>query len=83
MALALAKSLEQASGRKLPLNVDGAIAAVLAEMGFSPDIGNALFMMSRLPGLVAHIQEERQRQRPMRKIHPTAHEYDGPSERSL
>ncbi len=83
MALALEKSLEQASGRKLPLNVDGAIAAVLTEMGFSSTIGNAFFTISRLPGLVAHIQEEWQRQKPMRKIHPTAHEYDGPAEREL
>lgn len=83
MAVALEGALEKASGKKLPLNVDGAIAAVLAEMGFAPSIANALFMMSRLPGLVAHVQEERERQRPMRKIHPTEHEYDGPPERSL
>jgi hypothetical protein len=34
-------------------------------------------------GLTAQVYEEMTRERPMRKISPTAHEYDGPPERSL
>jgi citrate synthase/citryl-CoA lyase len=34
-------------------------------------------MMARVPGLVAHVYEEQTRERPMRRIHPTDHEYDG------
>ncbi len=71
------------SGKTLPMNVDGAIAAVTADMGFAPEIMNGLFMIARTPGLLAHVAEEQQRMRPMRRIDPKAHSYDGPSARSL
>jgi citrate synthase len=63
--------------------VDGAIAALLCEMDFDPILANAFFMIARVPGLVAHIYEEKTRMKPMRKIHPTDVEYDGPGERTL
>jgi citrate synthase len=81
MARAVEDALEAGSGKRLPLNVDGAIAAVLLEMGFEPELANAFFIMARLPGMVAHIQEEYTRQRPMRAIDPFDVEYDGPPER--
>ncbi len=65
------------SGRELPVNVDGAMAAVLLDIGIPPELGNPFFMMARVPGLVAHIYEEKTRERPMRRIHPSDHEYDG------
>ncbi len=71
-----------ASGRRLPINVDGAIAAVLADLGFEPSVMNGLFMIARVPGLIAHAVEERQRERPMRRIDPSKHEYDGPAART-
>ena len=83
MAGALRVAMREALGRDLPLNVDGAIATVLCEMGFPPELGNGLFAISRTVGLVAHVYEEQTRERPMRRIHPTAHEYDGPEERPL
>ena len=70
-------------GRQLPINVDGAIAALLCELGIPPEMGNAFFIIARLPGLVAHIHEEKTRMRPMRKIHPQDFEYDGPEERDF
>jgi citrate synthase len=70
-------------GKPLPINVDGAIAALLCDLGIPAEIGNAFFIISRVPGLVAHIQEEKTRMRPMRKIHPSDHEYDGPGEREI
>jgi citrate synthase len=69
--------------RPIPLNVDGAIAAVCADMGFEPELGNALFMIARIPGLVAHANEERSRQHPMRQIDPKDASYDGPPPRRL
>jgi citrate synthase len=69
--------------RQLPVNVDGAIAAVTADLGFPPDLANAVFLISRLPGLIAHAHEERARQAPMRQIDPKDHRYDGPTERRL
>ena len=70
-------------GRPLPVNVDGAIAAVTADLGFAYDLGNAVFLISRLPGLIAHAHEERTRQKPMRQIDPKDHAYDGARERRL
>ncbi len=83
IATTIESELEKQMGRKLPINVDGAIAAVLCELEFSPRLANAFFMMSRVPGLVAHIFEEQTTQKPMRKINPEDHEYDGPEDRSL
>jgi citrate synthase len=75
----LAEALAAQTGRALPVNVDGAIAAILTDLGIAPELANAFFIMARVPGLVAHITEEQTRQRPMRPIHPTDHEYDGPT----
>src|SRR5438128_2591339 len=36
-------------GREIPVNVDGAIAAICADLGFAYDLGNAVFLISRLP----------------------------------
>ena len=66
-----------------PVNVDGAIAAVTADLGFAYDLGNAVFLISRLPGLIAHAHEESTRQKPMRQIDPKDHSYDGARERRL
>jgi citrate synthase len=70
-------------GRPLPVNVDGAIAAISADLGFAYELGNAIFLISRLPGLIAHAHEERTRQEPMRQIDPKDHEYDGARARRL
>jgi citrate synthase len=72
-----------AFGQPLPVNVDGAIAAVTADLGFAYELGNAVFLISRLPGLIAHANEERVRQKPMRQIDPKDSHYDGPRERRL
>jgi len=73
----------EAFGRQLPVNVDGAIAAICADLGFAYELGNAVFLISRLPGLIAHAHEERTRQAPMRQIDPKDHTYDGAVERRL
>ena len=57
-------------GRTLPVNIDGAIAAVCGDLGIPPTIADALFIISRVPGIAAHADEERQRQQPMRQIDP-------------
>jgi len=83
MASAIRQAMHETLGRDLPMNVDGAIAAVLCEMDFPPEISNGLFAIARAVGLTAHVFDEMMHQRPMRRISPTAHEYDGPPERSL
>jgi citrate synthase len=69
--------------RALPINVDGAVAAICGDVGLSPQFADAMLIISRIPGLAAHALEEQQRQSPMRVIDPTAHTYDGPSERRV
>ena len=69
--------------RPLPVNVDGAIAAISADLGFAYELGNAIFLISRLPGLIAHAHEERTRQAPMRQIDPKDNDYDGAQQRRL
>ena len=71
------------SGRILPVNIDGAIAAVCGDLGIAPAVANALFIISRVPGIAAHAQEETDRHSPMREIDPKEHVYDGPSTRRL
>jgi citryl-CoA lyase len=80
------RALEQRAqqfDRPLPVNVDGAIAAISADLGFAYELGNAIFLISRLPGLIAHAHEERTRQAPMRQIDPKDHDYDGARQRRL
>jgi citrate synthase len=77
------ESRREEAARPLPLNVDGAIAAVCGDLGLDYEFGNALFIISRVPGLIAHAHEERVRQAPMRPIDPADHVYDGPSDRRL
>jgi citrate synthase len=83
IARTIERALEESLGKPLPINVDGAIAALLGDLGIPHEIGNAFFIMARVPGLVAHVHEERIRMRPMRKIHPSDFEYDGPGEREI
>jgi len=77
------EELFKAKGRELPLNVDGAVAAVLCELGVDSTIGNAFFILPRVVGLVAHFAEERQREKVMRRIDQAAAEYDGPEPRDI
>ena len=83
LALTFVDQLQKITGKHLPLNVDGAIAALLCELDIDPVLANAFFMIARVPGIVAHVYEEKTRYKPMRKIHPTDVEYDGPEEREF
>jgi citrate synthase len=67
----------------VPVNIDGAIAAVCGDIGIPPEIANALFIISRVPGIAAQAQEERAREHPMRQIDPKDHMYDGAAQRRL
>jgi citrate synthase len=71
------------AGKSLPINVDGAIGAILADLDFEPATMNGLFMIARMPGLIAHAAEEQARERPMRRIDASRHTYDGPPPRTL
>ena len=75
-----ARAVEKAfadAKKSLPINVDGAIGAILADLGMNPAAFNGIFMIARTPGLVAHVIEEQTREKPMRRIDPVNHGYDG------
>jgi citrate synthase len=81
-ARAVEKALADAK-KSLPINVDGAIGAILADLGMNPTAFNGIFMIARTPGLIAHVIEEQTRERPMRRIDPVNHGYDGPPPRAI
>mgnify|MGYP001201198250 CR=1 FL=1 len=83
MIRAIEAAWAEQGSKPLPVNVDGAIAALLVDLRLPPELANTFFMMARVPGLVAQIHEEKTRERPMRIIHPTEHDYDGPEDRDL
>jgi citrate synthase len=70
-------------GKQLPLNVDGAIAALLADLGFAADLANGFFILARTAGWMAHVAEELAREKPMRRIEQGAAVYDGPPPRAV
>ena len=72
-----------AAKKSLPINVDGAIGAILGDLGMNPAAFNGIFMIARTPGLVAHIMEEQTREKPMRRIDPVNQGYDGPPPRKI
>jgi len=47
-------------GRKLPMNIDGATAVIYSELGFPPELGRGLFILSRSVGILAHAWEQTQ-----------------------
>lgn len=75
--------LSETVGKHLPINADGAIAALLCEMNFPPATANGVFMIARVAGLVAHAAEEQERHAPMRTVDAENYEYDGETERKL
>ncbi len=78
LARAVERVLAERTGRRLPINVDGAIAALISDMGFDWRLGKGFFIVSRTPGLVAHAVEERVREKPMRRMTAFETVYDGP-----
>ena len=63
--------------KPLPINVDGAIAAVLHDIGYPPIAAKLIFIVGRTAGLAAHVMEEYTREKPMRIRIPVI--YDGPA----
>jgi citrate synthase len=67
--------------KHLPINIDGALAAVLHDLGFPPAFGKLVFIIGRVAGLTAEVAEEYAREKAMRIRIPVA--YDGPPPREI
>jgi citrate synthase len=82
---AVASGLERVKKRHIPMNIDGITAVIFCELGFEPELGRGLFVLSRAVGILAHAWEQKQRgQRimgPMPKEIPFR--YSGPAIRHV
>jgi citrate synthase len=77
--IAFMRALESAAAetiKPLPINIDGAMAAVLHDLGYPAAAAKLIFIVGRTAGLAAHVMEEYARERPMRIRIPVV--YDGP-----
>ena len=83
LSKAIEAELENSTGKKLPINVDGAIAAIISDMGFDWRLGKGFFLLGRVAGLTAQVYEEQTEQKPMRKMFSVECEYDGPEEKDI
>ncbi|MCI4458604.1 MAG: citryl-CoA lyase [Thermocrinis sp.] len=79
------EEISRQKGKRLVLNVDGAIAAIASEMGFDWRLGKGFFIIGRVPGLVAHVYEELTTEKPFSKRldEETEVEYTGVPPREL
>lgn len=83
LSKAIESELEKSQGKKLPVNVDGAIAAIISDMGFDWRLGKAFFLLGRVAGLTAQVYEEQTQEKPMREMFTIDYEYTGPAEHDL
>jgi citrate synthase len=61
MLRAIGEVLPEAIGRPLPINVNGAIPAVMLDVGFPLAALKGVSLLARTAGLIAHLQEETER----------------------
>jgi len=80
---AVEKALERRKGSRIPINIDGATAAIYCELGFAPELGRGLFILSRSVGILAHAWEQRRQGGRIKGPMPPAiaYRYTGPATR--
>jgi len=66
LALTIQSILLEEKG--IRMNIDGANGAILSDMGFDWSVGTGIFMIGRLPAIIAHVHEEKTREVPFRKL---------------
>lgn len=76
---------ELARGKSRPpgMNIDGITAVVLSELGFPPELGRGVFILSRSVGICAHAYEQMQHKERVKGPMPpeAGYRYDGPKPR--
>jgi len=62
--IAIGRAVESVLTRKkskpIPMNIDGSTAVIFSELGFEPDMGRGLFILSRSVGILSHAWEQKQ-----------------------
>lgn len=77
LASDIERELERASGRLIPMNADGALAALAIDLGFDWRFTRAFMLLSRAAGILAHSDEELREGTPWRLPPPAIHEVKG------
>jgi len=67
----------------LCINVDGALACIMTEMGFRPLQMVAVAVLAVLPGILAHVVEEIEEGKPLRIVRDEEADYLGAPERAV
>jgi citryl-CoA lyase len=83
LAMTTGEALNKISSKPLPLNMDGANAAILSDMGFDWRMVTGLFIIGRAPGLVAHVYEEMTSGEGLRRLEEHEEEYIGETEKII
>jgi citrate synthase len=79
------ESLARRTGKHVPMNIDGATAVVYSELGFAPQLGRGLFILSRSVGILAHAIEQTEQGGRIKGPMPTSipYQYTGAPPRHL
>jgi len=82
---AVEEALKAHKGKLIPMNIDGITAVIFCELGFEPELGRGLFILSRSVGILAHAWEQKQRGRRIMGPMPPEipYQYSGPVRRDL
>jgi len=85
MGALIEQTLTQRKGTPIPMNIDGATAVIYSELGFAPELGRGLFVLSRSVGILAHAWEQKQQGGRIKGPMPPAipYTYVGPATRDL
>lgn len=77
--------LTEKKGKPIPMNIDGITAVIYAELGFAPELGRGLFILSRSVGILAHAWEQSQQGGRIKGPMPPSipYTYAGPGRRDL
>lgn len=85
VGLEIERQLGSGRARPVPMNIDGATAIIYSELGFAPELGRGLFVLSRSVGILAHAWEESRQGRRIKgpMPPPLLSPYHGPAARDL
>jgi citrate synthase len=82
---AVEAALAKGRSKAIPMNIDGVTAVIYCELGFEPELGRGIFILSRAVGILAHAWEQKQQGGRIKGPMPTSipYRYTGPARRAV